>query len=124
MRPEKSRLIHELIEGTELQGRRETVLLAGRRALRHRRWRRTALRAGLFVVVAFSLAALPMYYRLAHRAQPFAATPPPNPAVHYLTDDQLLALFPNTPVGLAKVGDRKVLIFPRAIDEERYMGKF
>lgn len=124
MRPEKSRLIHELLEGTEQQGRREAALLAGRRALRHRRWRRTAFRAGMFVVVAFSLATLPIYYRMTHRAQPFAAAPTPKPAVRYLTDDQLLALFPNTPVGLAKVGNRKVLIFPRAIDEERYIGKF
>lgn len=123
MKPEKSRLIHELFEGPEQQERRDAVLLAGRRALRRRRWRRTVLRSSVLLAL-FTLAMLPVYYRMAHREQPLVAVPPPKPAVHYLSDEQLLALFPNTPVGLAKVGDRKVLIFPRASDRERFLGSF
>jgi hypothetical protein len=39
-----------------------------------------------------------------------------------LTDDELLALFPNTPVGLATLPDgKKLLIFPRPGDEKRFV---
>jgi hypothetical protein len=42
--------------------------------------------------------------------------------VQYLTDDELLALFPDTPVGLIKTADgRKRLIFPRPGDEEKFI---
>lgn len=42
-----------------------------------------------------------------------------------LTDDELLALFPNTPVGLATLPDgRKRLIFPRPGDEKRFITRF
>jgi hypothetical protein len=44
--------------------------------------------------------------------------------VNYLSDDQLLALFPNIPVGVATVGGKKVLIFPRPGDNERFVGRF
>jgi len=62
-----------------------------------------------------------------HRPQKAAAppvaknkTPPVQTGI--LTDQQLLALFPNIPVGLATLRDgRKVLIFPRPADEARYM---
>ena len=40
----------------------------------------------------------------------------------FRTDEQLLALFPKTPVGLAKLGNgKKMLIFPRPADEARYV---
>jgi hypothetical protein len=39
-----------------------------------------------------------------------------------LTDDELLALFPNTPVGLATLADgKKRLIFPRSGDEQKFV---
>ncbi len=39
-----------------------------------------------------------------------------------LTDDELLALFPNTPVGLATLSNgKKRLIFPRPGDEARFI---
>ena len=38
------------------------------------------------------------------------------------TNDQLLALFPDTPVGLAKLPNgKKLLIFPRAGDEQKFV---
>jgi len=50
-------------------------------------------------------------------AKPVASTQP-----HSLTDDELLALFPNTPVGLATLPDgKKLLIFPRPGDEKRFV---
>ena len=48
----------------------------------------------------------------------------PEPVIRALTDDELLALFPDTPVGLATLEDgKKRLIFPRPGDEERYVSK-
>jgi hypothetical protein len=50
-------------------------------------------------------------------AKPVASTQP-----HSLTDDELLALFPDTPVGLATLPDgKKLLIFPRPGDEKRFV---
>ena len=123
MKPEKSRLIHELLADDEQQARRAVMLQTGRCALRHRRWRRRGIRVVMFMAVA-ALLALPVRYRLGHRPQQVSVVPASKPAVHYLTDQQLLALFPNTPVGLAKVGNRKVLIFPRESDRERFVGRF
>ena len=49
--------------------------------------------------------------------KPVASTQP-----HSLTDDELLALFPNTPVGLATLPDgKKLLLFPRLGDEKRFV---
>jgi hypothetical protein len=52
-----------------------------------------------------------------------SAHPGPQPAqVQYLTDDQLLAYFPNTPIGLIKTANgRKSLIFPHPGDEEKFI---
>lgn len=51
-----------------------------------------------------------------------AIPPPPTPLVESLTDAQLLALFPDVPVGLATLDNgRKRLIFPRLGDEERFI---
>jgi len=41
-----------------------------------------------------------------------------------MTDDELLALFPDTPVGLIQTADsRKRLIFPQPGDEEKFITK-
>ncbi len=104
--------------------RREGTLLAGRKILRHRRWKRAAARTfGVLAVAA--LAGLAIYQRrptavVAH-SNPAKSGPPPV-RVEYLTDDELLALFPGTPVGLIKTPDgRKRLIFPRPGDEEKFI---
>lgn len=41
--------------------------------------------------------------------------------VEFITDDQLLALFPGTPVGLGTAGGKTRLLFPRAGDEARFV---
>ena len=47
---------------------------------------------------------------------------PPPAEPPFLTDEQLLALFPNTPVALATLPNgRKKLIFPHPGDEQKYV---
>jgi hypothetical protein len=43
--------------------------------------------------------------------------------VRFLSDDELFDLFPGTPVGLAKFGAKKILIFPRPGDEARFVSR-
>jgi hypothetical protein len=123
MKPEKHFLIRDLLDDNLADMHRSATLHAGGRILRHKRWRRAALRslpaAALIMVAAlvFRLQS-PAPHRVVSSVSPQAAV------VHHLTDDQLLALFPNTPVGLATVAGRKVLIFPRQADRERFIGSF
>ena len=67
---------------------------------------------------------LPDYKQAAPHPRQVPAAAGRTSPVNYLTDEQLLALFTNTPVGLAKVGDKTILIFPRAGDKERFIGRF
>jgi hypothetical protein len=124
MKPEKRLLLHDLLEDDDTGLRRQAILLAGARVLRRRRWRRQgiqALAAVAFIsVMVFSARNLFVPSRPS-MAAPSAVFPSKTP---YLTDDQLLALFPNTPVGLATVDGRKVLIFPRRSDQARYVGRW
>jgi hypothetical protein len=122
MKPEKQQLIQDLL-GDE--SRRETTLLAGSRILRRRRhWRAAARGLALALVVTATVLSLeqkkshpPSVQALLPLAKPVASTQP-----HSLTDDELLALFPNTPVGLATLPDgKKLLIFPRPGDEKRFV---
>ena len=121
MKPEKERLIDDLLHG---QSRREATLRAGAQILRRRRhWR--AARQTLAVVALAAVAALVIESN--YRPQKAAPTPiaknTPAPVQGgILTDEQLLALFPNTPVGLGTLGNgKKMLIFPRPADEARYV---
>ena len=120
MKPEKRVLLEDVLGET----RREATLVAGRRILRRRRWKRAAARSSALLAVLV-LAAL-----VIHQPRPVpvvAKTVPAQPSspavrVQYLTDDELLALFPNTPVGLIQTADgRKRLIFPRPGDEEKFI---
>jgi hypothetical protein len=122
MKPEKHQLISDLLNDTLEENRRAATLLAGGRLLRHKRWRRAVTQS--FAVAAVATLAAISLHRAAPHPHTFSATRPSKPAVDYLTDDQLLALFPNTPVGLATIGDKKVLIFPRLGDQERFVGRF
>ena len=123
MKPEKHFLIRDLLDDPDGEARRAATLVAGRRVLRHKRWRRAAAR-GLAVVAVVALAGVFLRHRQAPGPGPISVAPAPAPAVRYLTDDQLLAMFPNTPVGLATVGGRKVLVFPRPSDQEQFVGRF
>jgi hypothetical protein len=124
MQPEKRNLLDDVLNDPVAEGRREATLWAGGRIMRRRRAVRFAARS-LAVLALALLAALTIQKKLS--APKVAIVPPTNPApseaqVQYLTDDQLLALFPNTPVGLIKTpGGKKRLIFLRPGDEEKYI---
>ena len=122
MKPEKQRLIHDLLDD---EARRDGHLLAGIRVLRRRRFWRTA-RHGTALALILSAAVLWLELGRPHRAPQTASAPAASPSVPdqhaSLTDDQLLALFPDTPVGLATLSDgRKILIFPRPGDAKRFI---
>jgi hypothetical protein len=122
VKPEKQQLIHELLDDNN---RRETTLLAGSRVLRRRRHWRSARRG--FALMAIAIATVLLLERKPSRqpqlqvsAPPAAIRRPDQPRA--LTDDELLALFPNTPVGLATLPDgKKRLIFPRPGDEQKFV---
>ena len=120
MKPEKRILLDDVIG----HGRREAILLAGGKILRWRRVKRAAARSLAILAVAV-LAAVAIHQKrpVPVVAQSDAAKPGLQPIrVQYLTDDELLALFPNTPVGLIKTADgRTRLIFPRPGDEEKFI---
>src|SRR5437899_1592943 len=120
MKPEKRHLIHDLLH-EDPDVRREATLLAGGRILRRRRWRRMALRCFALVAIV-GIAALSIQRTLAPRPRVITSVPAPRDQARSLTDDELLALFPNTPVGLATLENgKKRLIFPRPGDEERFV---
>ena len=122
MRSEKQQLIHDLL-GDE--SRRDATLRAGATVLRRRRhWR--AARQTLAVLVLGTAAALLILQQRPHprplQASAAPAKPSASPLAQSLTDDQLLALFPNTPVGLATLPNgRKLLIFPRPGDAAKFI---
>jgi type VI protein secretion system component VasK len=121
MKPEKQNLIHDLLDG---ESRREATLLAGTAILRRRRqWRATRQVLGL---IAFAGVATWLVEQTNERLAPVQIAAPAQslPPLHIqsLTDDQLLALFPNTPVALATLPNgKKMLIFPRPGDEAKFM---
>lgn len=121
MKPEKEQLIDDLLD---TQNRREATLLAGTQILRRRRhWRAARQTLALMAFAAVAALFIEQSYR-PQKAVPVAVVEkkpaPVQPGV--LTDEQLLALFPNTPVGLATLPNgKKMLIFPRPADEARYI---
>ncbi len=123
MKTEKQQLIHDLLDD---ESRRETILAAGGQILRRRRrWR--AARRGLTLLLAMSAAATWLVEKHSSRTSfqaPVASAtqPPESVAARSLTDNELLALFPNTPVGLITLPNgKKLLIFPRPGDEARFV---
>jgi hypothetical protein len=59
MKPDKCRLIHDLLDDLKEETRREATFLAGGRLLRHKRWKRAAVRS-LAVAVLITMAAIPL----------------------------------------------------------------
>ena len=126
MKPEKRQFIHDLLDD-QRDARREAILLAGARVLRVRRWRRRVVQIFATVTV-LGLVGISLQRMLTPEPAVvnIAAVPPapkkPQSAVKSLTDAELLALFPDTPVVLATLGNgQKRLIFPRPGDAERFV---
>jgi hypothetical protein len=121
MKPEKAQLLHDLALD---ESRRDATLLAAAGIFRRRRHWRAARQTLLLPVLT---AALALVVEQKHRsvtlarvaptaAQRAAATP-----IKELTDEQLLSLFPNTPVGLATLPNgKKLLLFLRPADAAKY----
>jgi hypothetical protein len=123
MKPEKQNLIRDLI-GNE--SNREATLLVGAHILRRRRqWR--AVRQGslaLALVVVVVTLALWKESPLPPRIASVAVPAKPVSQVHEMTDEELLSLFPNTPVALAPLPDgTKRLLFPRPGDSRRFISR-
>jgi len=65
------------------------------------------------------------FQTVSHRPEASAPAAKPAPAHQALTDEELLALFPDTPVALATLSDgTKRLIFPRAGDDQKFVTRF
>jgi len=127
MNSDKKRLIHDLMNDGGEETRRTETLLAGGRVLRRRRHVRQATRA-LSVLGLAALATLWVQQWTSHKSTVLVESPKPSPStpapaeIQKLTDDELLALFPDVPVGLATLSDgTKKLIFPRTEDEARFV---
>jgi len=127
MKPEHHQLLHDLLDGHDASAQRDAILNAGHCVLRRKRHVRYLTRglaaaafAGLAVLAINKLSA-PHSQRSTASAR-LATTQPPQAVFHVqeITDDELLALFPGTPVGLAKVNGKQRLIFPRPGDEARF----
>lgn len=127
MKPEKRRLLDEVLDETGGDKCRGATLLAANRILRHRRWKRRSAQS-VAVMLTATLATLAVQHVTSPRnrgaapvAQTTAPAATPGP-IHRLSDNELLALFPDTPVGLVTLPDgRKRLIFPRPGDEQRFI---
>lgn len=123
MKPEKQNLIHDVLGDAS---RREETLLAGARILRRRRQWRVLSRSAVMAMVFLAATAL-WLNRQTQDPRPLsvakiAPKTPSAPQIRALSDEELLALFPNTPVGLASLPNgKKRLIFPRAGDERKFI---
>lgn len=121
MKPEKQQLIHDLLDG---ESRRDATLLAGSAILRRRRqWRVGRQVFGLIALATVAMWFVEQTNRRQASVQNATPTKSPSPfQAQSLTDDQLLKLFPNTPVALATLPNgKKMLIFPRPGDEAKFM---
>jgi hypothetical protein len=121
MKPEKERLLYDLAAD---EGRSEATLLAAAGILRRRRhWRLMRQVIALLMLVAATALLVETHNRpqtLAQVSRP-ANLPAAVPQAQELTDEQLLSLFPNTPVGLATLPNgKKVLFFLRPADAAKY----
>ena len=128
MNPEHHQLLHDLLDGHDAAAQRDAVLDAGHRVLRRKRHLRHLTRT--LAAAAFAGLAVLGISRITVPRPPtspagpkLAATQPARAVSHVqeITDDELLALFPGTPVGLAKVNGKQRLIFPRPGDQARFI---
>ena len=121
MKPEKQNLIRDLLDE---DSNREATLLAGAGILRRRRQWRAVKQGGAAMALVAIVAVLLLRKETPPNAQVVSVLAPVVPAtiVHAMTDDELLGLFPGTPVALASMPDgKKRLIFPRPGDEAKFI---
>ncbi len=125
MKAEKQQLLQDLLAPDSARCRQAT-LLAGTRILRRKRQRRAGLQL-VFAVTLIGLAGLAIQRITAPGPRTFIAAPVIAPAappaeMKGLTDAELLALFPDTPIALVTLENgKKRLIFPRPEDAERFV---
>lgn len=136
MNLEKHNLLRDLQDDGG-EALRESTLRAGARILRRKRVRRAVVQwagaaaalavGGFFAESSLEQRETPMTTRVVVAATTTVIAPATGVAsaskVHYLTDDELLAMFPGTAVGLVKAGDKERLIFPNPADEKRYVAR-
>lgn len=125
MQPEKQILLDDVLNAPAGEARRAATLLAAATIMRRRKTFRFAARS-LALLGVIALAGLAFHRKSATSQLARVQTGKPGPAssqnVQYLTDDQLLALFPNVPVGLITTADgKKRLIFLHPGDEAKYI---
>jgi len=129
MKHDKQHLLDDLLSETGSPDLRKSVLSQAHLLLRRKR-RRVAVTQSLAVLVVAACALVT--WRAAWLPAPDTDTdtdtaPAPMasaPQAHRLTDDELLDLFPDTPVGLATVDGKQRLIFLRSADEDRFIVRF
>jgi hypothetical protein len=125
MKSDREKLLDDLWESNP-DPRRKAILLAGARVLRRRRWTRRGQQccALLVVLIVAGLGVKQLTQKAATRVAIHAPVVAVREPAHSLTDEELLSLFPDTPVGLATFPDgRKRLLFLRPEDEERWVGR-
>jgi hypothetical protein len=121
MKPEKQQLLDDLLEA---EGQREAILSAGGQILRQRRHRRAVVQIGSLMALAAAVAlVLEQRQPASHHVlqSPTVESRPAPFQVKTLTDAELLALFPNTPVALATLSNgKKVFLFLRPADDAKF----
>ena len=120
MKPlEREKLLDEILADDNLAQLRQASLREGLGLLRRQRRRRLALRAAV-PAMAVCMLGLGLWVNSRHTQAHLAMIRPPQPArssgesagrVRYLSDDELLALFPNRPVALVGRPGRQRLVF-------------
>lgn len=121
MKPEAQKLIDDLLAD---ETRRDATLLAGAKVLCRRRQWRVAWRSFALILLALATALVVDQKRTERLTQisTFSSKPAALPRAQSLTDEQLLSLFPDTPVALATLPNgKKLLIFPRASDAAKFV---
>jgi hypothetical protein len=122
MNPNQNNLLRDLLHDETAGAQRAATLQAGTRILRRKRRVRFAIR-GISVAGGIILAILVVRRTPQPDPQPVVVASNQTRPMKYLTDDELLALFPGTPVGLGTVNGRTILIFPRDGDEARFISR-
>jgi hypothetical protein len=113
---EQEKLLSELLPDEHLADFRRASLESGLASLRRHRRQRTLLRAGL-LAAGICVLALVLHFNSPHPARNnIVAVSPPAPApspnhVKFITDDQLLALFPEGSVALVGKPGQQRLVF-------------